>query len=155
RAIASGESFLTPAARAAISLRPGGGSVQSILTQLVEGRLVFLLPRTPRPLRSTALARREPMAPPAPPLVVRDEKVAWIKLRVVADQTGEPLPGVALRVTQPNRKTFDYKTRPDGAVEVHGIDPGFCDVASNLDGALRSDTYAFVTMGDQPSALPP
>jgi hypothetical protein len=107
-------------------------------------------------LRSTGLARRQPMVPPVStvPAPGADDKVAWIKFRVVDDQSGEPLPGVALRVTQPNGKTLESATRSDGVVQVDGIDPGLCDVASSLDGARLSDTYSFVTMGEQPSSAP-
>ncbi len=156
RALMSGDTLVTAGARGVLSLRPRGAIAQSILAQLEEGRLVFLEPRTPRPLRSTGLARRAPLTPPdfPDPRSETEDKVAWIRFRVVDDQSGEPLAGVALKVTQPNGRTFDYATRADGMVEVNGIDPGLCDVASSLDGALLSDTYAFVLMGDQPSPPP-
>jgi hypothetical protein len=151
--VGAGEARLTPGARSLLALRPGGAAPRQVLALLEEGRLVFLEPRTPRPLRSTALVRRtQPPVLSAPPRPGAEDKVAWIKLRVVDDASGEPLPGVVLKVTQPNRKTFDYTTRPDGAVEIHGIDPGTCDVACDLENARNTDTYAFVTIGEQPSS---
>lgn len=151
--VGAGEARLTPGARSLLALRPGGAAPRQVLALLEEGRLVFLEPRTPRPLRSTALVRRtQPPVLSAPPRPGAEDKLAWIKLRVVDDASGEPLPGVVLKVTQPNRKTFDYTTRPDGAVEIHGIDPGTCDVACDLENARNTDTYDFVTLGEQPSS---
>lgn len=144
----------TPAARQVLALG-GSGDCRTMLAKIAEGRLVFLEPRTPRPLRSTPPIRRRPQPAPEAPISPASEKTAWIKFRVVDDQSGDALPGVLLKVTQPNGRMFDYTTRPDGMVEVDGIDPGACDVASGLEGASLADTYHFVTIGDKPMAIPP
>lgn len=147
------DAILTSAARSVLALGSNGDR-RMMLANLAEGRLVFLEPRTPRPLRSTPPIRRRPQ--PEPLVANRpSEKTAWLRIRVVDDQSGDPLPNVLLKITQPNRLTFEYTTRPDGMVEVDGIDPGICDVASSLEGAQLTDTYQFVTIGDKPSAIPP
>ncbi|TWT42188.1 hypothetical protein RAS1_33180 [Phycisphaerae bacterium RAS1] len=86
-----------------------------------------------------------------PPPPGAGDRASWIKLKVVDDESGNPLPGVVLSVTQPNGKAFDFTTRPDGAVEVHGIDPGECSVTCDLTGATIADTHDFVVMADRPT----
>lgn len=154
RAIVVGDSHLTRGARGVLAATATGGATSAILMHLAEGRLIFLEPRTPRPLKLAPSGRRKPIAAPLPVSTPdAGDKTSWIKLRVVADATGEPLAGVKLSVTQPNGKTFDYATRPDGAVEVHGIDPGACDVASPLDEGRVGDTYDFVEIADRSTGV--
>ncbi len=143
----------TPAARQVLALG-GSGDCRTMLAKIAEGRLVFLEPRTPRPLRSTPPIRRRPEPEQAAPPLRPPEKTAWIRFRVVDDASSRPLPGVVLSVTEPNGKTFEFTTRPDGMIDVQEIDPGSCTVACSLDQAHVTDTYGFVTIGNRPSASP-
>ncbi|GMU84069.1 MAG: hypothetical protein AMXMBFR47_39390 [Planctomycetota bacterium] len=143
----------TPAARQVLALG-GSGDCRTMLAKIAEGRLVFLEPRTPRPLRSTPPIRRRPEPEPAIPPLRPTEKTAWIRFRVVDDASSRPLPGVVLSVTEPNGKTFEFTTRPDGMIDIQEIDPGTCSVACGLEEARLTDTYGFVAIGDRPSTTP-
>lgn len=146
------DAVLTPAARQVLAL---GGSAdrRRLLANIAEGRLVFLEPRTPRPLRSTPPIRRRPQPEPDTPGLRATEKTSWIRLRVVDNLSSRPLPGVVLRVTTPDGKTFEYTTRADGMIDIQEIDPGACTAACSLDEARITDTYGFVTIGDRPPPL--
>ncbi|TWT43969.1 Outer membrane lipoprotein Omp16 precursor [Phycisphaerae bacterium RAS1] len=101
-----------------------------------------------RQLRAAPAGRRTPPPPPPQPdLPPPARELAWIKIKVVDDATSRPLSGVVLKVTQPNGRQFDFTTRPDGAVEVHEIDQGTCDVTCDLSEATLADTFDFETTG--------
>ena len=95
--------------------------------------------------------RAEPEEPElaGPPVT---ETKHWIKFKVVDDESGRPIPGVALHVREPRGLERDYTTRPDGMIEIDEIDPGTCDVKSELDFdvARLDDTFAFVGLGESP-----
>lgn len=76
--------------------------------------------------------RPEPEEPvlAGPPVT---ERKHWIKFKVVEDATGQPIPGVVLRVREPSGSERDYTTRPDGMVEIDEIDPGTCDILRMTD----------------------
>ncbi|TWT43971.1 hypothetical protein RAS1_03750 [Phycisphaerae bacterium RAS1] len=65
------------------------------------------------------------------------------------NDTGAPRGGVGLKITQPNGMQFEFTTRPDGAVEVHEIDQGTCNVTSDLTDSRISDTYDFVAVAPE------
>ncbi len=52
---------------------------------------------------------------------------------LLSDETGDPIRGVKLRIRLPNGQTAEYTTRPDGMIEVDGIDPGTCDIMKMTD----------------------
>lgn len=151
RLLSSTDLYTTPRAAELISVRPGGGRRSNLLGSVSGGRLVLLEPRVRRPIRGGSLAQGT-AAPDLPPIVVAtEEKTSWIKFRVVEDETGDPIPGVKLRVQLPNGQFHDYSTRPDGMVEVDNIDPGICNVdcpLEPLDKRRLTHTLDFVAMGE-------
>lgn len=112
---------------------------------------MFNFNRVNKPLRAAPRGRRTPPAaelPSAPPPPVQEK--SWIRISVVEDATCRPLSGITLLLTQPNGKTFDFTTRPDGAIEVYEIDFGACSVTCDLAGARMADTFGFVATGREP-----
>ncbi|TWT46035.1 hypothetical protein RAS1_24800 [Phycisphaerae bacterium RAS1] len=110
-----------------------------------------LTSRLSRPLRVAPRGRRTPLAPvlaDTPPKP--NPEKSWIKIKVVDDATGAGIPGVTLKVTQPNGMTFDFTTRADGVIEVHEIDPGKCRLVSTLDNGRLADTFDQVLPPHEP-----
>ncbi|TWT44672.1 hypothetical protein RAS1_10870 [Phycisphaerae bacterium RAS1] len=111
--------------------------------------------RCSRPLRVAPRGRRTPLAPvlesttPAPGA---SDKQSWFRIRVVDNETGEPIPGIELKITQPNGQTVDCTTRPDGVAQVDFIDHGTCEVLCDLTAARLEETYAFIGFGREPLA---
>ncbi|MFH1748441.1 MAG: hypothetical protein ABIG44_15515 [Planctomycetota bacterium] len=102
-------------------------------------------------------------AAPAPEAVLAapgEAEEHWIKIKVVHDLTSEPIPGVKLRVRLPNGKLYDQTTRPDGMIEINGIDPGTCDVTCPLrfGTAKLTNTFDYIGLGEttiEPSEIEP
>lgn len=153
--LSTAEVHITPRAAEAIAPLPGSARTDNLHDLLASGRLLLLETRVRHEIAGGGSGRRT--VQPTPPTPVRPRpgtQTSWIRIKVVDDRSAEPLAGVNLRVTQPNGRTFDYTTRPDGCVEIHDIDPGTCSATCSLEGARLSDTYDFVTMGTQPGAAP-
>ncbi|GAF77424.1 unnamed protein product, partial [marine sediment metagenome] len=77
-----------------------------------------------------------------------DEK-ATFAVRVVDDETDEPVPGVALKITLPDGEEEVHTTDEQGTVEIDDLEaPGTCSAACDIENARLSSTYDFVGMGD-------
>lgn len=77
-----------------------------------------------------------PIAPP---------KKTWIKIRVVDDATGAPIPGVSLKLREGSTGWLKAATTDQsGAVEYDGIEPGAWGAASLLEKARIQTTLDFV-----------
>ncbi|RMF75392.1 MAG: LysM domain-containing protein [Planctomycetota bacterium] len=145
------EYFLTPAARELLGTLPHGGDEAQICAKLRAGELTLLENRAQQAIRHSSTPRPqrpdEPIRPVPTPV-----KQSWITIRVVLDQTGEPIPNVALKIRLPDGRIDERRTRADGAVGIYEIDPGVCDVEGVFDpDAIRlDDSLDFVGMGEQP-----
>lgn len=62
-----------------------------------------------------------------------DETRHWIKIRVVDDDTDEPLRGVPMRLKLPDGKVARYTTDGDGMVSIRELPDGSCDLEALLD----------------------
>ena len=123
---------LTRAAAARIGEISGAGGTDVRLAELVVGgRLALVLVPALKPLFGASnLLKKPPDKPkPGPPSGVK----TWFGLKVVKDETDEPVPGVTFRVRLPDRSEISMITRADGSAEVHDIDPGACDILEMID----------------------
>ncbi len=72
-----------------------------------------------------------------------------VAFRVVIDQTGEPVPGVALQITLPDGQKLSRTTDDAGQIEIADLTaPGQCRVACSMEGARLGTTYDFVGNGE-------
>ena len=66
-------------------------------------------------------------------------------VRVVDDETGDPVPGVALKITLPDGEEEVHTTDNDGMVEIDDMEtPGTCDVTCEIDDGTNDETADFV-----------
>jgi hypothetical protein len=70
---------------------------------------------------------------PAPPEDVPENVTHWIEFQVVADDTGQPVPNVKLRVNLPTGHSGVYTTGADGVVRIDGVPAGACEIAAVMD----------------------
>ena len=141
---------VTPRAALLLSPPPTGGRRALMASLIDKGRLVLLETRTPiawRDMPSPAAVREQP--PEVPPGPVTEK--SWIKIRVVDDASGQPIPNVAMLVTLPDRQERRFTTRADGMIDVQDIDPGSCDVSCSRDDARLAASLDFVAMGESPA----
>lgn len=73
---------------------------------------------------------------------------AWIKIKVVDDETGEPVSGVMLTIKKTDSKMTTRNTRADGTIEIDQMISGSCELSCDLEGASLEDTLACVSVGD-------
>jgi len=77
------------------------------------------------------------------------EKKHSIAFRVVMDETGEPIPGAAMKVTLPDGQEQTHTTDADGRIEIDDLEqPGECSITCDGDGGTLGDTFDFVRMGE-------
>lgn len=57
----------------------------------------------------------------------------WIKLQVIDDETGAPLPGVPVKIKLPSGEVGTPKTDWKGVIEVYELPPGTLDILEMLD----------------------
>lgn len=133
---------------------PTGDSFTTLIGELSDAVARDALEIEASQLAAPAGIALEPPAPQEPdlrppPIIEQDH---WIKIKVVLDATGDPIPGVEVRVRQPDGHERNYETRADGVVEVQEIDPGVCAASGPLNvGAQRvEDTWHVVGMGAAP-----
>jgi hypothetical protein len=74
-----------------------------------------------------------PAEEPPPPPPASEEETAWIKFKVVDDETGDPVKGVTLHVKTPDGKTRQVRSGADGMAEINGILPGSCSIERIVD----------------------
>ncbi|MCH7870793.1 MAG: LysM peptidoglycan-binding domain-containing protein [Planctomycetes bacterium] len=142
------ELHITPRAGLLLSSRPVAGRPK-LITSLVESKLLVLLaPTAPVEWRNLGTPRAvrddEPDGPPPGPVTEK----SWIKIRVVDDASGEPIPNVTMLVKLPNGQEREFATRADGMIDVQDIDPGTCDVSCSRDDAELEKALDFVAMGE-------
>ncbi len=72
--------------------------------------------------------------PPRRPVVFPESRPRnWVKLRIVDDETDEPIPGVVLRVRLPSGETGKPRTDRRGTIYLDDLDPGTLDILEILD----------------------
>ena len=150
---------MTTAAADLLSGRRSTVTTDDIAALLAAGELVALEQRiTPRIIHGGAPIQfqtgvlegeEEPVAPVRPP----QEEKSFLRVRFVEDGTSEPIRGVRAVVTLPDGSKGEFDSQTDGAIEVHDLDPGTCDVKTVLDYdvARVSNTISYVTMGTTPT----
>ena len=62
-----------------------------------------------------------------------EEERHWIAVRVVDDETGEPLSGVPLKIELPDGRVVTRKTGGDGTAHFSDLDDGTCSIVAMLD----------------------
>jgi len=73
----------------------------------------------------------------------------WIKLLVVDDATGQPIPRVSLAISLPGGTETDRQTDARGEIEIRDLASGLCHVTSPIANATREQTLAFVELGER------
>ncbi|MEW5874759.1 MAG: hypothetical protein AB1752_06210 [Candidatus Zixiibacteriota bacterium] len=135
------EKFFAFAAPYDLTRFPDADIVRHIAGRLVTGRLDPASPVQWRPPQGDAAdtepAEREEPPEEEPPLEepppATEEETAWIKFKVVDEQSGEPVKGVTLHVKTPDGKIRQIRTGPDGMAEISGIQPGSCSIERIVD----------------------
>jgi hypothetical protein len=107
-------------------------------------------------LRGELVALKEQPGVPPPPVEeevkVEPEKEsgpAWFEVRVVWDDTGEPVSGVALVIDPGKGSTSMLETDSDGRARVDPV-PGACSVRAKADGLAYKECARFVDTGERP-----
>jgi hypothetical protein len=132
RALAGGDPTLTSRAADRVASFPRGGSLDTLARLVVRGELV-LLRRQRELIAGGGSGQAAPSEPtPAAPAEPSTEE-AWVKFKVVDDDTGSPIAGVKLRIREPNGQEREYTTRADGMIEIDPVDPGACDILEMTD----------------------
>ncbi len=92
-----------------------------------------------RPIRRTDHAAElagdgeAPAQAEAAPAGKTSPELSWVGFRVVDDATGDPIPGVALKVKLPNGEVRDFTTDAAGRIDVRDIQPGACTIEKMVD----------------------
>ena len=84
----------------------------------------------------------------APPPPAKDEPT-WFEVRLVWDDTGEPVSGVTLFVDPGRGSASMLQTDGDGRIRVDPV-PGACSVRSKADGLKHKECATYVGDGDRP-----
>ena len=110
---------------------------------LVSGRIkvvrVWGDARPDRPaLSEGAAAQPEEVAeerPPKRPVVFPESRGPrnWVRLRIVDDETDEPIPGVVMRVKLPSGEVGRPRTNRHGTIYLDDLSPGTLDILEILD----------------------
>lgn len=98
---------------------------------LVAGRLVIeQLTRIPLRARGPATTRPPEAVPPPEetPVAATEEKLKWIRFRVVDDETEEQLANVKLTLTLSDGSQQKTSTNAEGIAYIKGIPDGTCDI---------------------------
>jgi hypothetical protein len=99
---------------------------------LVTGRLVVeQLTRIPLRSRGPATTRPSEAVPPPEetPAATTEDKLKWIRFRVVDDETDERLANVKLTLTLSDGSQQKASTNAEGVVYIKGLPDGSCDIA--------------------------
>lgn len=142
KVLALRESFFRFASPFDLTRFPDEDVILLLADRLVSGRFEWGPGEAPRVPFGEAAASAEPTvaeeeeeAPPeseAPPPPV-EEETAWIKFKVIDEDSGEPVKGVTLHVKTPDGKIKQVRTGPDGMAEISGIQPGSCSIERIVD----------------------
>src|SRR5205823_12980121 len=82
-------------------------------------------------------------APPPEPLKT-PKKTTYIEIKVVDDETAQPVNWVRLIIKTPDGNENFYTTNAQGLVRIDDLDPGTCDVRCDLKDARLADTLNFI-----------
>ena len=122
------------------------GMVRALARHLISGRIrVVRKERRPPPGLSggpegAATQPEEKAAeerPPKRPVVFPESPGPrnWVRIRVVDDETDEPIPGVALRIKLPSGEVGRPRTNRRGTIYLDDLSPGTLDILEILDDA--------------------
>lgn len=90
------------------------------------------------------------VASPPPDETAEDPKSTFA-VKVVMDETDEPVWGVKLKITLPDGQEETHTTDQNGKVEIDDLDePGQCTVTCAIKDARLTRTFDFVGMGEAP-----
>jgi len=92
--------------------------------------------------------QNEPPPPPPPEPLRQEKKLTWIEIKIMNDQTGEPVNWVRLTVKTPDGNEAFYTTNSAGIIRIDDIEPGTCDASCDIKGVQLKDTLAFVGTGE-------
>jgi uncharacterized Zn-binding protein involved in type VI secretion len=93
-----------------------------------------------------ALIPGEPLQPAA------EEPKHTFAVQVVIDSTGEPVPGVGLNITLPDREEESHTTDREGRVAFDDLETaGTCSIKCELTAARLRNTFDFVAVGAAPT----
>ena len=119
------------------------GMIREFARHLVSGRIrIVRVRRGARPSRPAlsegAAAQPEKAAeerPPRRPVVFPESRGPrnWVRLRIVDDETDEPIPGVAMRVKLPSGEIGKPRTDRSGTIYLDDLSPGTVDILGILD----------------------
>lgn len=123
--------------------RSGSGLADALR---VDHRIGHFEARGVQRLPKLALLRDRAEAQPGPADNANEkleEQLDWIKLKVVDDETGDPVPGVQFRLIVPGGEAKQATTPNDGVVEIDRIPAGECKV----DKMVHADVLFLVKVG--------
>ena len=76
---------------------------------------------------------------------VAEDPMHTFNIKVVDDETGNPVRGVALKIKLPDGQEATHTTDENGQVVIDDLDqPGDCEVTCDIEGASNDDTADFV-----------
>jgi hypothetical protein len=93
----------------------------------------LLRPRKLTPLAPVRVRPEEPAQPPEAALPAAEQELAWIRFRVVDDETNQGIAGVTLRIRLPKGETRPFTTDGSGEIEINDLGPGTCDIEKMID----------------------
>jgi len=119
------------------------GMIKEFARHLVSGRIrVVRVDRGLSPVHSVvsegAAAQPEEKTteerPPRRPVVFPESPPRnWVRLRVVDDETDEPMPGVVMRIKLPSGEVGKPRTDRRGTIYLDDLSPGTLDILEILD----------------------
>ncbi|HEV8605375.1 MAG TPA: OmpA family protein [Tepidisphaeraceae bacterium] len=92
---------------------------------------------------------------PPPEAKKSPKKVTFIEVKVVIDDTGEPVNWVRMVIKTPDGNEDFYTTDKDGLIRIEDLDEGTtCDVRCDTKEAKRKDTLRFMSAGEAKGKKP-
>ena len=75
-----------------------------------------------------------------PPTPKQEKKLTYIEIKVVNDETAQPVNWVRLIIKTPDGNENFYTTNAQGLVRIDDLDPGTCDLRCDIKNAKPADT---------------
>lgn len=107
--------------------------LELLADRLVSGQLIIL--KVPRKIWSGSPADSvvEEEEEAAPPATVLEEERHWIKLKVVYEETEEPVSGVPFKIKLPTGEIREFHSDSNGEVEVNDVPDNAWDIMEMMD----------------------
>jgi hypothetical protein len=138
------------AQRQAIDRRSDELAVLRTVARLIDDGQLGVAEQVHRFNPPTKLDEMNEAPPPAPPPepLRQEKKLTWIEIKIMNDQTGQPVNWVRLTVKTPDGNEAYYTTNAAGIIRIDDIEPGTCDVSCDVKGVHLKDTLSFVGTGE-------